>query len=275
MSTQDREFSFGDDSIAKAYDTILVPALFDPWAKQLIDDFSPWEGLNVLDLASGTGIISDHLCTEVGKRGSILAVDINLQMLEIAKQRCSNAQTTVKFIESSADELNIQENSIDVVICQQGFQFFPDKIKAAKELMRVLVPGGKVICTTWKPVDECQLFGAICDSLEKIGEQEISNMMRVPFDHLSKEELQMSYEMAGFVGITVSEKKMDLINKDWKKQPIDFAFATPIGPKLNSLSNEKRNQFEKYFLENIKIISRDVNHLGYMKSNQLTAIKPN
>lgn len=60
------EFSFGDDSIAKSYDKILVPSLFEPWAVHLIENNQPWVGNMVLDLACGTGVVTKELARNVG-----------------------------------------------------------------------------------------------------------------------------------------------------------------------------------------------------------------
>jgi len=63
------EFSFGNQSVAAVYDAVLVPILFDPWARQLVDDFKPWGGQRVLDLATGTGVAAHRLTPHVGPSG--------------------------------------------------------------------------------------------------------------------------------------------------------------------------------------------------------------
>lgn len=79
--------------------------------------------------------------------------------------------------------MSIQDNSIDVLACQQGIQFFPDKKEASYEMYRVLKEGSNLFVSTWCPVNECIYFGAICTALESIEETNISSMMRIPFDH--------------------------------------------------------------------------------------------
>jgi ubiquinone/menaquinone biosynthesis C-methylase UbiE len=206
-----REFSFGDDSVAGAYDNALVPVLFEPWAVRLVEEYRPWEGRRVLDLATGTGIVAQVLAKEVGPDGKVLGTDINGEMLALARQRCAGQNSTVEFIESSAHPLEISDDSIDVVVCQQGFQFFPDKSAAAMEIHRVLRDGGKVVATTWNPVEECQFFGAICNALESIDEVEISGMMRVPFDNMPESELACSFESAGFMDVRLGRREQDLV----------------------------------------------------------------
>ena len=68
---ESREFSFGDNSVANAYDNALVPILFEPWAARLVEEHRPWEGRRVLDLATGTGIVARLLAERVGPGGGV------------------------------------------------------------------------------------------------------------------------------------------------------------------------------------------------------------
>jgi len=263
------EFSFGDDSIARAYDTILVPSLFEPWTSQLIDDYKPWSSSNVLDLACGTGVVTKELARNVGSNGKIYALDINSQMINIAKIKCNEWIDNVEFIVGSADYLDVSDNSIDTVVCQQGFQFFPNKRKAAKEIYRVLKPNGKAILSTWCPVSECEIFGIICETLESIELYEISQMMRVPFDFLNKEELLASFNDIGFSKIKLLEQEKELFLKDGVDSAIKFAYATPIGPKLTDLDMDKQEDFKKLYLKNLRSIVLPNGSLGTMVTNIL------
>ncbi len=267
------EFSFGDDSVAQAYDKYLVPALFDPWAFELIKKNQPWGGKCVLDLAAGTGVVSKHLSQQVGSEGKVTAVDINGQMLNLARKRCESVSVEMEFIESSVDDLSIQDNSIDIVICQQGFQFFPDKNNAAKEIFRVLQGDGKAIITTWCPVEECQFFGSICEALESMGENEISKLMRVPFDFLDQSGLLQPFIVAGFNNVQVSRQEKNLIIEGGIDEAVEFAYATPIGPKLRELTKDKQSQFRFLLLEISDKISIEKSDMGRMVSNVLTAEK--
>ena len=111
------EFSFGDDSVAGAYDDVLVPILFEPWAKALIDAYGPWDGRRVLDLATGTGIVTRLLAKQVGPSGSVLGTDLNAEMLIVAAASISNDSPNVDFIECPAENLECADNSFDYVVC--------------------------------------------------------------------------------------------------------------------------------------------------------------
>lgn len=267
------KFSFGDNSVAGAYDSVLVPVLFEPWAAQIIEEHQPWEGRCVLDVATGSGIFAHLVTPQVGPSGSVVGIDINSEMLSIAIKRCAGLTPEVKLIESPAYPLEIPSNSIDVVVCQQGFQFFPDKDAAAKEMQRVLRDGGKVIVTTWRPVDECQFFGTICDALSMIGESEISDMMRLPFDFMPESQLKNHFKSAGFADVQISRQEQEFRLEGGVKHAIDVAYATPIRPKLLALPEERQTTFRNTFAELIGKLSGGGISMGRMVSNVLTAKK--
>ena len=151
-----------------------------------------------------------------------MGVDLNRQMLALAKKRCSGWKQ-VQFVESSVCPLDISSSSIDTVVCQQGFQFFENKEKAAREIYRVLRGGGKIIATTWRPVAECQFFGVICEALNEIGEPEISDIMRVPFDFLTESELAEPFALAGFDNVRLEKQQLDLVLEGGAAQGLEVA----------------------------------------------------
>ena len=132
--TMANKFDFGDNSVATAYDNVLVPALFDPWARALLDEHRDWHGRRVLDVATGTGIVARLAAERVGPTGAVTGVDLNPEMLARAQKRCADAPVPVELLQSPADQLAATDESVDIVLCQQGFQFFPDRVAAARDV---------------------------------------------------------------------------------------------------------------------------------------------
>ena len=270
---ESNEFSFSDNSVAGAYDDVLVPILFEPWAKALIDAHGPWDGRRVLDLATGTGIVSRMLAQQLGPAGSVLGTDLNAEMLKVAAASVSNESPKVEFLECPAENLECTDNSFDYVVCQQGFQFFSDKTAAAKEIRRVLRDDGTVIVSVWRTVTECHFFNTICVTLESIGEAEIAGMMRAPFDFLPRDKLEAAFESAEFSSVDVNFEERDIIISGGVEHAIRAAYSTPIGPKLRSLSQEIQVQFVDEFAKNIKELASDGVTMGQMASDILVARK--
>lgn len=268
------EFSFGDSSVAYGYDSRLVPILFAPWADRLIEENQPWMGRRVLDLATGTGVVAQRLPKLVGPNGKVSAVDINGEMLALARKRCFGQIPAVEFIECPAHPLQIRSDSIDFVVCQQGFQFFPDKAAAAREIYRVLCAGGQTVITTWRPVVECRFFGTICEALSAIGEPEIADLMGIPFDDAPEWELTAHFESTGFVNVQHERQELDLVLDGGIAQAIKVSYSTPIGPKLKKLHKDRQDQFRIKFTGLLKELSPDGVTMGRMVSNVLSAEKP-
>jgi ubiquinone/menaquinone biosynthesis C-methylase UbiE len=268
-----RKFSFGNDSVANAYDTLLVPVLFEPWAKRLVGEHQPWAGRRVLDLATGTGIIAQCLAEQIGPHGKVVATDINGEMLVLAEKRCAGLKPTVEFVECPAHPLDIAANSMDFVVCQQGLQFFPDKRAAVQEIYRVLCDGGQVVATTWCPVIECQFFGTICKALNGIGESEIADMMRIPFDFMPASELSGHFETAGFVNVQNRRQEQALVMAGGIPLAIEVVYATPIGPKLQGLQPDQQIRFRELFAKLLDELSVDGVTMGNMVTNVLSAEK--
>lgn len=268
---QSDEFSFCDNSVAESYDDVLVPMLFEPWAASLVDEHQPWVGKRILDLATGTGILAQLLVEHVGPDGSVSGSDMNGEMLARAKVRCEGAKCSVDFVEASAESLSFSSESFDIVVCQQGFQFFSNKYEAATEVHRVLRGGGRTVVTTWRPVAECNFFGAICGALESVGESDISQMMRVPFDFFSETDLIGFFEGAGFENVQVTQKRTDLVMHGGIADAVRAAYSTPIGPRLKSLPENQQSRFRDVFSELIGSLSKDGVTIGQMASNVLTA----
>ncbi len=267
------EFSFGDDSVASSYDDVLVPILFEPWAVTLVDGHQPWAGKRILDLATGTGILAQLLAEHAGPDGSVVGSDVNGEMLGRARARCEGSKHSVNFVEAPAESLRMPHESFDVVVCQQGFQFFSNKDDAAAEIHRVLRSAGTTVVTTWRPVSECHFFGAICSALESVGELDISQMMRLPFDFFSEDDLVSHFERAGFDNVQVTQKQTDLVMHGGVAHAVRAAYSTPIGPRLTSLPEGRQSRFREVLSELIENLSEDGVTIGQMASNVLTAEK--
>ena len=102
----------------------------------------------MLDVACGTGVVARHAASKVMPGGTVTGLDLNAGMLEVARSLPSGASIT--WVEGSAVAMDFPHASFDVALCQQGLQFFPDRIAALREIHRVLVPGGRVLLSVWK-----------------------------------------------------------------------------------------------------------------------------
>src|SRR6187401_3153873 len=149
---------------ADIFERVLVPAIFDRYARDLIERARPFGPSDrILDLGCGTGIVARILRERLGGAAHITGLDVNAAML--AKARSIAPEIT--WIEGSAVALPFADCSFEVVLAQQVLQFVPDRAAAAREIRRVLVPGGRLIASTWKPRSDQPLFEALGQVAEK------------------------------------------------------------------------------------------------------------
>jgi len=186
-------YHFQSAAVPNAYDSYLVPRLFTPWARVLLDSLLPLAGEAGLDVACGTGVVTRMAAERVGPDGAATGADISAQMLEIARAKPAPANAApIEYVESPAAPLAVQDSAFDFLTCQQGFQFFPDRAAAAAEARRALKPGGRVGITVWGPIQECGHFMTLHGVLREKVDRELADLILVPFswpdpDALSRE----------------------------------------------------------------------------------------
>jgi ubiquinone/menaquinone biosynthesis C-methylase UbiE len=139
---------------AELYQDVLVPAVFGPWAEELLRRAAPPPGARVLDVGCGTGVVTRTAARIVGPRGAVTGLDMNPAMLEIARHipvEEGSARTT--WVQSAADRIALPDATFDLITCQQVLQFVPDRAAVLREFRRLLAPGGRVALATWAAAD--------------------------------------------------------------------------------------------------------------------------
>jgi ubiquinone/menaquinone biosynthesis C-methylase UbiE len=186
---------------AEIYEQHLVPTVFGPWAADLIEAASPRPGERVLDVACGTGVVARLAAERVGADGRVVGLDLNPGMLAVARSVAS--PTPIDWREGSAVALPFEDGAFDLVLCQQGLQFFPDRPAALREMHRVLAPGGRLGLATWRPIQHAPGFAVLARALERGVGPEAAALMQAPFSLGDAEELRVLIGGAGFRAVDI------------------------------------------------------------------------
>lgn len=142
---------FAQLSFPEIYEQALVEPLFRPWAGSLLQDVELAAGDRVLDVACGTGVVARTAKERLGHTGRIVGVDLSPAMLDVARRVAPD----IDFRQGDAGALPLDDGEqFDVVVCQQGFQFFPDRAAGALQMRRALAPDGRLGVSTWRPDEE-------------------------------------------------------------------------------------------------------------------------
>lgn len=150
MSTNSASF-VGD--IPRHYDKGLGPNIFVDYAEALVDECCKEKPTNVLELAAGTGILSRMLRAGLPGEAALLVTDLNAPMLELAKTKLSGAEN-VHYAVVDAMDLPFEDATFDLMACQFGVMFFPDKAASFREAARVLKPGGRYVFNVWSAMEK-------------------------------------------------------------------------------------------------------------------------
>ncbi len=139
------DFKNSGDAVAQVYEELLVPRIFVPWAKLLLTEAKLSSGETVLDVACGPGTVARMASEMVDSKGKVTAADISPPMLDIARSKPHSPNSApIEYVESPAHPLKVDDASFDVTVCQQGLQFFPERVEALKEMARATRPGGRM-----------------------------------------------------------------------------------------------------------------------------------
>jgi ubiquinone/menaquinone biosynthesis C-methylase UbiE len=135
-----------EHSTPELYDRYMGPLLFEPYAKVVAERAARLQPDRILETAAGTGIVTRALHLAV-PQAQIVATDLNPVMLKVAAQRAGSVNVT--FQQADAQDLPFDDESVDLVVCQFGVMFFPDKVRAHEEARRVLRSSGHYLLVSF------------------------------------------------------------------------------------------------------------------------------
>src|SRR5262245_9117470 len=188
----------------QAYERYMVPTLFTPWATDLVERLPLHSGEHVLDVACGTGIVARLAAPRVSPGGTVSGLDLNPGMLAVARSPPQAMDVRIEWREGSAVALPFENALFNVVLCQQGLQFFPDRLAALREMHRVLVPGGRLGLSVWRPLQHNPYIAALGDALERHVSAEVATGMRTVCSMGDAEALRSLLLQAGFRDARIS-----------------------------------------------------------------------
>jgi SAM-dependent methyltransferase len=180
---------------AEAYEKLYVPAFFAPLGKALLERVRPAKSDRILDVACGTGILGRLIHERLGTSERSVGIDINPGMLEVARKLSPH----VEYQQGNASELGFGAGELDLVLCQHGLMFFPDRAKALREMRRVLRDKGRLGLSTWRSLAE----NPVSEALTNVGRKHVDGPLDLPFSMGDEKQLAAMLEAAGFAEIRI------------------------------------------------------------------------
>ncbi len=228
MTEQDRYQLQG--TAAQTYEAQKVPSMFRPLAEATLAQVEVRAGDRVLDVACGTGIMARLASAKVGPSGRVVGVDLNASMIEVARAVATNSN--LEWREGDATALPFDDGNFDLVFCQQGLQFFPDKPGALREMQRVLDTGGRAVLTVWS--EASLLFAALGEALTRHISAELATRAVAPFAFRDGKVIEGLLADAGFRHIDMhAVTVVRRIGPITRSLPLEIA-GSPIGAEFAS-----------------------------------------
>ena len=162
---------------ATGYQELLVPALMQEWAPRVADAAGIRQGDRVLDVACGTGVLTREAASRTGTAGSVTGLDLSAEMLAVAER----LSPEIAWRQGSAQTLPFPEHAFDAVVSQFGLNMSADPVTALREMVRVLVPGGRLAVAVWGSLEDTPAYAAEVELVERLAGEAAGDALRAPF----------------------------------------------------------------------------------------------
>ena len=229
-------------SAPENYERYFVPAIGKPLAIDLMDTAALRPGERVLDVACGTGVVTRLAAERVGRDGTVAGLDINPGMLAVARSVPSPGMA-IDWQQGSAEAMPLPDAAFDVVLCQLGLQFVPDKAAAVREMQRVLVPGGRLIVSVTGPTPPP--FVIFDEALSRHISPEVSPFVRMVFSLHDPDELRELVRGAGFRDVTTQADAKELQLPPPAEFLWQYVHSTPLADAVAQADDDRRAALER------------------------------
>jgi ubiquinone/menaquinone biosynthesis C-methylase UbiE len=205
MAATDKLFA---GSIPDIYDRFLVPLIFEAYALDLAKRLAKIDKRDVLEIAAGTGVFTRAMAARLPGDTRIVATDLNQPMLDHAAARQSHDgrphDGRITWRQADALALPFEDDSFDVVACQFGAMFFPDKLHGYKEARRLLKPGGQFFFNVWDRISENEFADVVTQALAALFPHDPPRFLaRTPHGYHDVERIRAELNEAEFTSISI------------------------------------------------------------------------
>ncbi len=176
--------------------------IFGPYAEDLAGRVKLPAG-KLLELACGTGQVTQRLASQVPSAVTILATDLSPEMMEIAKKKVN--APNVEWDDVDMCNIPYDNDSYDLVVCQFGAMFASDKRKAFDEILRILKPGGRLLFNTWGLLSNNKVFELFNETLVKVINVDLAGLEQGPFSMQDQRVTRQLLEKVGYQSIQVDK----------------------------------------------------------------------
>lgn len=225
-------------SIPAIYDAHLVPLIFQPYADNMASRAAGMGPSRILEIAAGTGVVTRALRASVPASVEIVATDLNPAMLERARARGTPAP--VQWQQADAMQLPFPDASFDLVVCQFGVMFFPEKAAAFREARRVLSPRGRLLFNVWDRIETNDFADVVTTALaERYPDAPPRFLARTPHGYHERARIEADLSLGGF-GKVLAFDTVTHSSRAASPEMVALAYCqgTPLRNELEALGSD-------------------------------------
>jgi ubiquinone/menaquinone biosynthesis C-methylase UbiE len=258
-------------SIPAIYDRYMVPLFFRPYARELSERARRLQPKLILETASGTGVVTE-LLHQALPHAQIIATDLNEPMLAQAAARIRQSNVVFRYADALA--LPFEDESFDLVICQFGVMFFPDKVRGNAEARRVLRPGGGYLLAIWDEVGRNLATKVVGTALAQMFQDETAAFYeRLPFRYHDIDTIHGDLRAAGFERIEIETVELRSHAASARDVAIALTQGTPMRSEIEAWSPEALANATEAAEHALRIFETEVGFDAPMSAHIVTATK--
>jgi ubiquinone/menaquinone biosynthesis C-methylase UbiE len=231
MSRSDTLFA---GSIPKIYDSYLVPLIFADFAEDLARQVAAFSPAAVLETAAGSGVVSRALAPSLAPDARYVVTDLNQAMLDHAAER-QGADARISWRQADALVLPFEDATFDVVCCQFGVMFFPDRVGGYREVRRVLKPGGRLVFNVWDRIEENVFADEVTNALAAMFPSDPPRFLaRTPHGYHDQPLIRDELTRAGFANVTIETRSKQSLAPSPRHPALAYCQGTPLRNEIEA-----------------------------------------
>ena len=231
MATSKETFA---GSIPEIYDRLLVPLIFESYARDLARRLTKTGPRHVLETAAGTGVLTRAIASALPADARMTTTDFSQPMLDHARAR-HGADKRIQWQQADATALPFADQSFDAVVCQFGAMFFPDRIKGFSEARRVLKSGRSFFFNVWDKISENDFADTVTQALGAVFPTDPPLFfVRTPHGYHDQKQIRADLTKAGFKDISIDAVEAKSQARSSLEAAIAYCQGTPLRNEIES-----------------------------------------
>ena len=258
----------------EAYERYIVQAWMGEWARTLVETGDIRQGERVLDVACGTGVVARRVANLIGPNGRVAGLDGDEGMLGVARQLADReGMHEIRWHHCDVSHMPFKPSEYDVLLCQQGLQFFGDRQAALREMCRVTAPGGRLAISVWRSLDHLPFLAVLGTIIgEYLGTDSMKPLYATGSLH-NREELRDLISKAGFDDTHIRLEVKIARYPSFQEFLQGFLSIFPIASEISAMHDEDKSEMLQRITTAMDDYMDDDGMAVPMESHIITATK--